>query len=122
MTWLHPVRVSGAGVSAASDTMHSRIGGRAFLEHAKTQGNPRKEATPMADAGPPLTLMALGLILWLAVDATLAGISVQTIGVILFLVGIVWMVIELMQSRTTFRRGGRVVVREEPVVRERDVY
>ena len=53
----------------------------------------------MADAGPPLVLMAFGLILWLAVNATLAGISIQTIGVILFVVGVVWLVIELAQSR-----------------------
>ena len=71
----------------------------------------------MADAGPPLVLIALGLILWLAVDATLAGISIQTIGVILALVGLVWLVIELVQSRN--RRA--TVVREQPVVRERQL-
>jgi membrane-bound ClpP family serine protease len=59
----------------------------------------RKEAKLMADAGPPLTLIALGLILWLAVDATLAGISIQLIGVILFVVGVAWLVIEIVQSR-----------------------
>jgi hypothetical protein len=75
----------------------------------------------MADAGPPLVLMALGLILWLAVNATLAGISIQTIGIILFLVGVVWLVIELVQSRTVRRRRD-VVVHDEPVVREREVY
>ena len=76
----------------------------------------------MADAGPPLVLMAFGLILWLAVNATLAGISIQTIGIILFLVGVVWLLIELVQSRTVARRQRDVVVRDEPVVRERDVY
>ena len=76
----------------------------------------------MADAGPPLVLMALGLILWLAVDATLVGISIQTIGIILFLVGVVWLLIELVQSRTVARRRRDVVVRDEPVVRERQVY
>lgn len=76
----------------------------------------------MADAGPPIVLMALGLVLWLAVSATVAGISVQTIGMILFLAGVVWLVIELMQSRSTV--GGRraAVVRDEPVVREGDRY
>lgn len=74
----------------------------------------------MADAGPPLVLMALGLILWLAVNATLAGISIQTIGLILFLVGVVWLLIELVQSRTVARRHD--VARDEPVVREREVY
>jgi hypothetical protein len=69
----------------------------------------------MADVGPSLVLSAIGLILWLAVDVTLAGISVQTIGLILFLAGVAWLIIELMQSR---RR--EMVVREEPVRRERE--
>ena len=65
-----------------------------------------------ADAGPPLVLMALGLVLWLAVTASVAGISIQTVGLILFVVGVVWLVVELVQARTLAR--GRVV--EEPVV------
>ena len=76
----------------------------------------------MADAGPPLVLIALGLVLWLAVDATLAGISIQTIGIILFLAGVVWLLIELVQSRAITGRRRTRVVHEEPVVRERDVY
>ena len=75
----------------------------------------------MADVGPPLGLIALGLVLWLAVHATIAGISIQTIGLILSLVGVVWLVIELVQSRG-LRRSDAVVVRDRPVVRERDVY
>jgi hypothetical protein len=73
----------------------------------------------MADVGPPLGLMAIGLVLWLAVNATLAGISIQTIGIILTLAGLAWLVLELVQSRPVRTRR---VVREEPVVRERDVY
>ena len=70
----------------------------------------------VADAGPPLVLMALGLVLWLAVTATVAGISIQTVGIILFLVGAVWLVVELIQSRSV----GRTAVVEEPVAyRER---
>jgi Domain of unknown function (DUF6458) len=75
----------------------------------------------MADAGPPLVLIALGLVLWLAVDAALAGISIPTIGVILFLVGVVWLLIELVQSRRLTSGRPATVVREEPVVREREV-
>jgi len=56
--------------------------------------------------------MALGLVLWLAVTATIAGISIQTIGMILFVVGAVWLVVELIQARTLARRG----VVEEPVL------
>jgi Domain of unknown function (DUF6458) len=73
----------------------------------------------MVDVGPPLGLIALGLVLWLAVSATVAGISIQTIGLIVFLVGIVWLVIELALVRP---RRRATVVRERPVVRERDVY
>jgi Domain of unknown function (DUF6458) len=75
----------------------------------------------MADAGPPLVLIALGLVLWLAVNATLAGVSVQTIGIILFLVGVVWLSIELVQARAATGRRA-TVVRDEPVVRERELY
>jgi type IV secretory pathway VirB3-like protein len=70
-----------------------------------------------ADAGPPLVLIAIGLVLWLAVTATVAGISIQTIGMILFVVGVIWLVIEMIQARSV-AAGPRVV--EEPVTyRER---
>jgi hypothetical protein len=69
----------------------------------------------VADAGPPLVLMALGLVLWLAVTATVAGISIQTIGLILFVVGVVWLVVELIQARS-LTRPTRAAVVEEPVV------
>jgi hypothetical protein len=76
----------------------------------------------MADVGPPIALIAVGLILWLAITATIAGISIQTIGLILFLIGVVWLVIELV---TNGRRRGTVATRdrvvERPVVREREV-
>jgi membrane-bound ClpP family serine protease len=68
----------------------------------------------MADAGPPLVLIAIGLVLWLAVTASIAGISIQTIGIILTIIGVVWLMIELVQSR---RRA--TVVSDRPVVRER---
>jgi tetrahydromethanopterin S-methyltransferase subunit E len=81
----------------------------------------------MADIGPPIGLMAVGLILWLAVTATIAGISIQTIGLILFLIGLVWLVIEVVMNRPrrTVAARERVVerpaVRERPVTREREV-
>jgi hypothetical protein len=76
----------------------------------------------MADVGPPLVLMAVGLVLWLAISATIAGISIQTVGVILFLAGALWLVIELVQGRTGAGRRRQTVLRDEPVVHERDVY
>ncbi len=78
----------------------------------------------MLDAGPPIFLMAIGLILWLAVTATIAGISIQTIGLILFLIGLVWLVIEVATNRrrtVTTAPAYRERVVQEPVVREREV-
>lgn len=76
----------------------------------------------MVDAGPPIVVMAIGLILWLAISATIAGISIQTIGLILFLVGLVWLVIEIASNRRrTTGPAYRERVVQEPVVRERDV-
>ena len=66
-----------------------------------------------ADAGPPLIVMAIGLVLWLAVTATVAGISIHTVGLILFLVGAVWLVVEMIQARSFGAR--RDVVVDEPV-------
>jgi len=70
----------------------------------------------VADAGPPLVLMAIGLVLWLAVTATVAGISIQTVGMILFAAGVVWLVVEMIQARSVTRRR---VVDEPAVYRER---
>ena len=61
----------------------------------------------MADIGPPIGLMAVGLIL--------------------FLIGLVWLVIEVVMNRpgrpvaTRERVVDRPVVRERPVTREREV-
>ena len=75
----------------------------------------------MADVGPPIALIAVGLILWLAVTATIAGISIQTIGVILFVIGVAWLVIELAiyRPRRTVATRERVV--DRPGTREREV-
>lgn len=75
----------------------------------------------MADVGPPIALIAVGLVLWLAISATIAGISIQTIGLILFIVGVAWLVIELATNgrRRTVASRERVV--ERPSVREREV-
>ena len=79
----------------------------------------------MADAGPPIALIAVGLVLWLAVTATIGGISIQTIGLILTIVGVAWLVIELAinRPRRTVAPRERVVDRpvERPVAREREV-
>ena len=75
----------------------------------------------MADVGPPIALIAVGLILWLAITATIGGISIQTIGLILFVIGVVWLVIELAVTRPRRAVGTRERVVERPVAREREV-
>jgi hypothetical protein len=76
----------------------------------------------MADAGPPIALIAVGLILWLAVTATIGGISIQTIGLILTVIGIAWLVIELVinRPRRTVAPARERVVERRPVTRERE--
>lgn len=64
-------------------------------------------------------MIALGAILKYAVTATVAGISIQTAGVILIVAGIIGLIVSLMMEASA-RRGPREVVQErEPVVRER---
>ena len=78
----------------------------------------------MADVGPPIALIAVGAILWLAVTATIGGISIQTIGLILTLIGVVCLVIELVingRRRTVAPVATRERVVERPVTREREV-
>ena len=76
----------------------------------------------MAHTGPPIGLIAIGLILWLAVNATVAGISIDMVGIVLFASGVVWLILELVRSRNVVGRERATVIREEPVVREREVY
>jgi len=67
--------------------------------------------------GTSIFLIALGAILAFAVTATVAGISIQTAGVILMVVGAVGLIVSLLQTRLWSDR--RRAVETEPVVRER---
>ncbi len=72
--------------------------------------------------GVSIFLLAVGAILAFAVTASVAGISIQTIGMILFIVGAIWLVVELIQSRTLGRDPvARERVVEEPVYRDRRI-
>jgi hypothetical protein len=66
--------------------------------------------------GTSLVLIAIGAILTFAVNVTAKGFNINTIGVILMIVGAVGLVISLVMFGTVDRRADR------PVVRERDVY
>ena len=75
----------------------------------------------MADVGPPIALIAVGAILWLAITATIGGISIQTIGLILTIIGVAWLVIELAINRPRRAVATRERVVDRPVAREREV-
>jgi hypothetical protein len=73
--------------------------------------------------GTSIFMIALGAILKYAVTFTLAGINIQTVGVILIVAGVIGLIISLLMEFAYARRGPRdvEVVRErEPVVRERE--
>lgn len=64
--------------------------------------------------GTSIFLIAVGAILKFAVTATVSGIELATVGVILMVVGVVGLLISLFfMSRATGRR--EAVVRERPV-------
>ena len=64
--------------------------------------------------GTSIFLIALGAILRYAVTASVSGISIQTVGLILMIVGIIGIVLSLfwMISWSPRRRGERVVERD----------
>lgn len=69
--------------------------------------------------GTSIFLIALGAILKFAVTATVSGIELATVGVILMVVGIIGLLISLVYLSQA-RRGGTVVASERVV--ERDPY
>jgi beta-lactamase regulating signal transducer with metallopeptidase domain len=64
--------------------------------------------------GTSLFLIAVGAILYFAVDASVSGIEITTVGIILMVVGILGLLISLF-----FMSSAR---RDRTVVRDRDVY
>jgi hypothetical protein len=66
--------------------------------------------------GTSLFLVAVGAILYFAVNADIQGLEISTIGLILMIVGVIGLVISLFFLSSARRDSGRTVVRE------RDVY
>jgi hypothetical protein len=63
--------------------------------------------------GTSLFLVAVGAILYFAVDASISGLEIQTIGLILMIVGVIGLVISLFfLSRTGAVAERRTVVRD----------
>jgi hypothetical protein len=69
--------------------------------------------------GTSIFLIALGAILYFAVNVDISGLEVSTIGLILMIVGILGLVISLYLLSVASRRS---VPADRPVVREPDVY
>jgi hypothetical protein len=67
--------------------------------------------------GASIFLIALGAILKYAVDVTVSGIEIQTIGLILMIAGVVGLVIGLFLLTQTDRRRPVVYDDRDPVVR-----
>ena len=65
--------------------------------------------------GTSLTLIALGAILYYAVDASIQGLEIQTVGLILMVIGVIGLLISLFILMSASRR-------DRPVGRDRDPY
>jgi Domain of unknown function (DUF6458) len=66
--------------------------------------------------GTSLFLTAVGAILYFAVDATISGLEIATVGIILMVIGVVGLLISLFMIGSA-RRDARTTV-----IRDRDVY
>lgn len=70
--------------------------------------------------GSSLFLIAVGAILYFAVDFNVSGLQISTVGVILMVIGIIGLLISFFFLSQGRRRG--TLVEDRPVVRDRDYY
>jgi hypothetical protein len=69
--------------------------------------------------GTSIFLIAIGAILYFAVNASISGLEIATVGLILMIVGILGLIISIyFMSIATRRRDGA----DGPVVRDREIY
>ena len=68
--------------------------------------------------GTSLFLIAVGAILYFAVNADISGLEISTIGIILMVVGVLGLLISLFFMSSARRPADRTVVRDD----RRDVY
>jgi beta-lactamase regulating signal transducer with metallopeptidase domain len=69
------------------------------------------------EIGTSLFLIAVGAILYFAVDATISGLEITTIGLILMIIGVVGLLISLF-----FMSRRRAVVERPVATRDREYY
>ena len=67
--------------------------------------------------GTSLFLIAVGAILYFAVDASISGLEITTIGIILMVIGVIGLLISLF-----FLASARRAAADRPVTRDRDYY
>ena len=72
------------------------------------------------ETGTSLFLIAVGAILYFAVNATVSGISIATVGIILMVIGVIGLLISLFFLASWRRRG--TVVDDRPVTTRREYY
>ena len=73
--------------------------------------------------GTSIFLIAVGAILYFAVDATVQGLEITTVGLILMICGILGLLISLFYTTMATRRRAPVdYPADRPVARERDIY
>jgi hypothetical protein len=71
--------------------------------------------------GSSLFLIAVGAILFFAVNADVSGIEISTVGLILMVIGVIGLLISLFFFGG-WRERHRTVVEERPVARDREYY
>jgi len=69
--------------------------------------------------GTSIFLIAIGAILYFAVNADISGLEISTVGLILMIVGILGLIISLYLMSVASRRSAAA---DRPVARERDIY
>jgi uncharacterized protein DUF6458 len=73
------------------------------------------------EIGTSLFLIAVGAILYFAVNASISGLSIATVGIILMIVGVIGLLISLffLSGRRRYRAP---VADERPIARDREYY
>jgi beta-lactamase regulating signal transducer with metallopeptidase domain len=72
--------------------------------------------------GTSIFLIAVGAILYFAVNVSVSGLEISTIGLILMIVGVIGLLISLFYTTLATRRRPAEYPADRPVARERDVY
>jgi Domain of unknown function (DUF6458) len=71
--------------------------------------------------GSSLFLIAVGAILYFAIDADVSGIEISTVGIILMVIGVIGLLISLF-FLGEWRRRNRTVIEDRPIARDREYY